>query len=239
MSNARNNLLYKLAAGFLAFLLLWAIHLPFVQTGLSAKAAETSKTVSVTIRQVLTSGKDPVEAHTYALVPKEGSPMPEGTDALLVDLKGLQRKDVSLTFTTPGNYEYKVGRVATKSPVTFTKSQEIYEFGFMVRRGDDGTLTVTPYTCINDELKLLENGVSCEYGIAGIPETTTTTTTVRNRVSYPTNTRVTTKVTPKKGAKVNTGDPAQTVLWVTLGTLSGLGLLLIFFLRRRDREDEE
>lgn len=226
MGELRMNLPRKALAALLALMTLLTLWVP-----LSARAAESSKTVSVTVRQTVTGSPKTPDAFAYTLKPKDGAPLSGKGAFETLTLTGAEEKTFSLTFSEPGNYEYQVGRVLNRNPLTFDDKAEVYDFGFMVRRAEDGTLTVTPYTCVNDELKLLEGGVICSYELKYALPTTTTTTTA------PTSTR-TAVTTTKRGSWVNTGDPAQTLLWVTLASISALALLVIFFWKRRKDEDE-
>lgn len=198
------------------------------------------ETTTVTVRQTIIKGNPDPQKYEYALVPDEAeNPMPKGTEneKYIFALDGEDQIKTDLTFTRPGVYEYKIGRVGEGDE--FDSSAAVHNFGVLVKNDGNGGLTATVYTCHDNQLQVLEDGVVAVYELqAEEPlEEPTTNAPVTNHGTNGTGS--TGGGTTIKAHSPNTNDPYQLSLYAICAGAALIGFFLMFFLRRKNDEEEE
>ena len=241
---------------------------------------ESSDQLIYVVQMVLGTADPSTVSGAYGLIPdKEENPMPVDADGKVKDkfsLKGNSTETATFTFTEPGIYQYTAGKLKDASKTTFTA--EDFEagtkdyplthiFGFKVEKNADGTLTVIPYTCEDNQAVFFTDGRGMtlwNYIQANAPEvptkkdepTTQPTTakpvtnknnqpvtnsggTVRTTVVYRTGTPTGSQPTTRRAGYTNTGDESQLLLWVAVLGVATLGLILLVLVKRKNDDDDE
>ncbi len=141
--------------------------------------------------QLLVGDADPTTVTgTYAIIPdKEGNPLPhdeKGAEKTLFVITGNTYEKAWFTFTEPGIYQYTGGKLKDpkKAEISANDFEEgtkdfplTHVFGFKVDRNADGSLTVIPYTCEDNQAVFFKDGRGMtlwNYVFANRPEEPTT-----------------------------------------------------------------
>ena len=219
-----------------ALLMVLAMLTAVMCSALSAAAAD-AVTSTVKVNQTV-NGELEDDNVVYNVIPAEkDNPMPSDLTGAQFAIVGTGSANFTFSFTKPGVYEYTV-----KSDLDSST------FGFMVKNGANGGLSVTPYTCVDDKLNILPNGVELNFVIEGaVPATSATTVPAITPATSPATVRPSTvpaysTAANKHAGFVNTEDPYQLILWAGLLILALAGIIIIFVIagkKRRKGEDDQ
>lgn len=199
--------------GFLALLVslsvVWAMCLSFVS--IAAEAGKKFEQTMEITQTILTKNDDGTvsygsptrNSYTYRLYPNnENTPLPEG-EGLKKDagyyefvLTGNDKKSIPVTFIVDGpvDYQYRLERVETV-PEGDIVTPTIHHFGYLFKVNEDNEITITPYTCYDNEFEIW-NKTDADGNPIGI----TLTNTVRGPEE---------KVTPSDGKDGKDGQNGQ------------------------------
>ena len=210
------------------------------------------------IRQIIkvnqaVEGKPERTDYVYAILQTRGSDITDSISDRIFKLSGDSSFETSMTFETPGTYEFTVGRLKNESvKASDITSDDFYKddnvvpinhpFGFKVTENEDGTLSVIPYTCYDNHVEFLKDGTGIVLSnlIKGPVEPTPTPTPSPS---------VTVTSSPKpssnSGASDNgkgqyspkTGDEFQMVLWASMAGISIVLILILLIVGRKKKKD--
>lgn len=239
----------------LALAVAWAMSCCVVSRAAEAKTFEQTMEIRQTV-----SNNPLVDTYTYKLTPNiEGTPMPEGSvdGVYTFTLSGNDVKKIPVKYTVDKecNYQYYLERVEPDVPDGDTVTPEDHHFGYWFKTNKDtGELEIIPYTCYDNEFKIatdkdgnvtgifLYNTITGPFSPGKSDQNGNKNSSNGNKSTNGTTAGRTTYSSGNSSrfAKyVNTEDGSRIVFWGSLLLIAAVGLIIMFLLKRRNKDPEE